>query len=402
MKKHEISEIIENIKSGTEEILVEKELTNLLKKKEKLVVKAGFDPSTAHMHLGHLVILNKLKAFQDYGHKIVFLVGNFTGMIGDPTCKETTRKMLSEKEVQRNAAFYNKQVFNILDPKKTIIKYNADWLKSLNLGDLLGLLSTHSVARMLEREDFKKRYKNKQKISIHEFIYPLLQGYDSVHLKSDIEIGGTDQKFNLLVGRELQKKYGQDPQIVITMPLLEGTDGKNKMSKSLNNSINMSDSPEDVFGKVMSISDELMWKYYHLVLCKSKYELTSLKLSNNTGKQIKFLKMRLAHSITEILHGKEKANMEEKKFDLIFKNRKIPNEIKTIEIKTNRIFAKLSWVIKESMICESQSIATRLIKQNAVKINNEKITDPNHEIKINSKILLQVGKRKFLKIKIKN
>lgn len=270
MKKNEISEFIDNIKSGTEEILVEKEFINLLKKKKKLVIKAGFDPSTANMHLGHLVILNKLKTFQEYGHDVVFLVGNFTGMIGDPTGKESTRKMLSEKEVQMNATFYNKQVFRILDPKKTIIKYNADWLKSLNLGDLLSLLSTQSVARILEREDFKKRYKKKQKISVHEFIYPILQGYDSVYLKSDVEIGGTDQKFNLLVGRELQKKYGQNPQIVITMPLLEGTDGKNKMSKSLNNSINISDKAEEVFGKIMSISDELMWKYYHLVLCKKK------------------------------------------------------------------------------------------------------------------------------------
>ena len=354
------------------------------------------------MHLGHLVILNKLKTFQDYGHDVVFLVGNFTGMIGDPTGKESTRKMLSEEEVQMNATFYNKQVFRILDPKKTIIKYNADWLKSLNLSDLLSLLSTQSVARILEREDFKKRYKKKQKISMHEFIYPLLQGYDSVYLKSDVELGGTDQKFNLLVGRELQKKYGQNPQIVITMPLLEGTDGKNKMSKSLNNSINISDSAEEVFGKIMSISDELMWKYYHLVLCKKKNELESLKLSNNTGKKIKFLKMRLAHSITEILHDKKIANMEERKFDLMFKNKETPSEIKTIEIKIDRISTKLSWIMKETKICKSQSLGIRLIKQNAVKINNKKITDPNHEVKINSNILLQVGKRKFLKIKIKN
>ena len=402
MKKNKFSEFISQIKNGSGEIILEKEFLHILENKKKLLIKVGFDPSSANMHLGHLVLLNKLKIFQEHGHKIVFLIGNFTGMIGDPTGKESTRKMLTEEQVQKNALSYKNQVFKILDEQKVDIKYNADWLKHLTFNDLLKLLSKYTVARILERDDFKKRYKNNRSISIHEFVYPLLQGYDSVHLKSDVEIGGTDQKFNLLVGRELQKRYGQKPQTIITVPLLEGTDGKNKMSKSLNNSIDISDPSSEIFGKTMSINDDLMWKYYALIINKNSKQIKSMKDSCKNGEDKKKLKLNLAFLITKMLHGEKIAKLEKDNFENQFKEKKQPIVMQELEVKTSEKLLKLCYIMKKSKICKSSSYAKRLIDQNAVRINDVKVTDSEHSVEVDSNFVLKVGKKCFFKIKIKS
>lgn len=401
MKNDKIADFVAKLKNGAHEILLESELISLLEKKEKLTVKAGFDPSTSKMHLGHLVLLNKLKLFQDYGHKVIFLIGNFTGMIGDPTGKNVTRKTLTEEQVQINANSYQKQIFNILDREKTIVEFNGDWLKKLTLQEVFSLLSKYTIARILERDDFKSRYKNKQSISMHEFVYPLLQGYDSVHLNADVEIGGTDQKFNLLVGRELQKKYGKKQQIIITLPLLEGTDGKNKMSKSLNNSIDISDDPNQIFGKLMSINDKLMFRYYELILNKTEKEIKLLADKCYNGKDIKDMKLNLAFKITKMITNEKTATIAKENFESLFKKKHIPSEIDTLEINSKDKELKLYKIMRDSSICNSNTQAIKLIKQNAVKLDNRKILNYNYAIKKSTNAILQVGKRKFLRIKIK-
>jgi tyrosyl-tRNA synthetase len=399
-----IEQQLEIIKRGTVEILVEDELVRKLhnsrKKGTPLRVKAGFDPTAPDLHLGHTVVIRKLKQFQDLGHDVIFLIGDFTGMIGDPSGKSETRKALSNKDVLLNAQTYKRQIFKILDPQKTQVVFNSQWMEKMSAIELIKLCAQYTVARILERDDFQKRYKNKQPISIHEFIYPLIQGYDSVALKADIELGGTDQKFNLLVGREIQKAYLQEPQVIITMPIIEGLDGVNKMSKSLNNYIGIDESPQEIFGKIMSISDNLMLKYYKLISNISTNDLKLLKENLKTEKEHpKEAKKKLAIEIVERFHNKEAAIKAAEEFELVFKFKKTPQnmEKKTIYWEEEKI-----WLPRLITMCsdviKSNSESKRLIKQGGVRINKEKVIDENIEIPANGEYVLKIGKREFKKV----
>jgi tyrosyl-tRNA synthetase len=399
-----IEQQLEIIKRGTVEILVEDELVRKLhnsrKKGTPLRVKAGFDPTAPDLHLGHTVVIQKLKQFQDLGHDVIFLIGDFTGMIGDPSGKSETRKALSNKDVLLNAQTYKRQIFKILDPQKTQVVFNSQWMEKMSAIELIKLCAQYTVARILERDDFQKRYKNKQPISIHEFIYPLIQGYDSVALKADIELGGTDQKFNLLVGREIQKAYLQEPQVIITMPIIEGLDGVNKMSKSLNNYIGIDESPQEIFGKIMSISDNLMLKYYKLISNISTNDLKLLKENLKTEKEHpKEAKKKLAIEIVERFHNKEAAIKAAEEFELVFKFKKTPQnmEKKTIYWEEEKI-----WLPRLITMCsdviKSNSESKRLIKQGGVRINKEKVIDENIEIPANGEYVLKIGKREFKKV----
>ena len=400
---NELTQLQEN----TEEILLLDELKNKLLSAQasntQLKIKLGCDPTAPDLHLGHTVVLNKLKQFQLLGHKILFIIGDCTAMIGDPTGKNVTRPPLSKEQVLSNAATYQEQVFKILDPEKTEVLFNSSWLEKLNIQEMIQLAAKYTIARMLERDDFNNRYRNQQPIAIHEFLYPLLQGYDSVFTKADLEIGGTDQKFNLLVGRELQKNYQLNPQIVMTLPLLEGTDGIQKMSKSLNNYIGLNESPNNMFGKIMSISDELMWKYFKLLSFKNEQEIAQLKNSVAEGKNPKELKITLAKEIVARFHDLTASNHAHQEFEEQFTQRQIPKNIQEITIhadKNNNI--PLANILKQSGLLPSTSEALRMIQQKAVKINNEIIT-ANIEIHADGIFnIYQVGKRKFAKIKIIN
>lgn len=407
-----IDEVIAEIKRGTDEILVESELLEKLKADKKLVVKAGFDPTAPDLHLGHTVLINKLKKFQDLGHEVVFLIGDFTGRIGDPTGKNVTRQPLSEQEVRDNAKTYQDQMFKILDPNKTRVVFNNDWLGKMSGQDLIKLAASYTVARMLERDDFKKRFDSNQPIAIHEFMYPLLQGYDSVELRADVELGGRDQKFNLLVGRELQKQHGQAPQVVITMPLLEGLDGVQKMSKSLNNYIGIAESPQSMFGKIMSISDELMWRYYELLSFKSISDIEKIKQEVIYGKNPRDVKIDLAKEIIERFHDKAAAEQAHQDFTNQFQKHQVPDNIPEFDILEGTLIWK---VMVECRLVKSSSEALRMIDQGAVKLNGEKITDKNHILKkavgastlpafntlnLTKPHILQVGKHKFAKLKL--
>jgi tyrosyl-tRNA synthetase len=385
---------------GTDEVLVKQELIKKLEEGRPLRIKAGFDPTAPDLHLGHTVLINKLKQFQDFGHEILFLIGDFTGMIGDPTGKNVTRKPLTRDEVLVNAKTYQDQVFKILDPNKTQVLFNSSWMNAMSPADLIQLAAKHTVARMLERDDFSKRFKSGQSIAIHEFLYPLIQGYDSVEMKADVELGGTDQKFNLLVGRQLQEVYGQKPQVVITMPILEGLDGVQKMSKSLNNYIGIADSADDMFGKLMSISDELMWRYFELLSFRPMSEIKAWMLECEQGANPRNYKVRLAQEIIERFHDATAANKALENFEARFQRGAIPDEMDEFEFKSESGSYGITNLLKDAGLVMSTSEAIRLINQGAVKIDGEKVSDAKLLISVGTENIYQVGKRKFARIKI--
>ncbi|MDA9660179.1 tyrosine--tRNA ligase [Pseudomonadota bacterium] len=386
------------IKRGIDELISEKELLAKLKSKKPLVVKAGFDPTAPDLHLGHTVLINKLRHFQQLGHQIIFLIGDFTGMIGDPSGKNKTRPALDQYEIKENAKTYKKQVFKILDPKLTDVRFNSEWSNKLGADGIIKLASQYNLARMLERDDFNKRYKSNQTIAIHEFLYPLIQANDSIALKADIELGGTDQKFNLLVGRELQRSYGQEPQVVITVPILEGLDGKNKMSKSLDNYVGIDEAPNDMFGKIMSISDELMWRWFDLLSFKSTDEINALKADEAIGKNPRDIKIELAKEIIARFHDDQSANIAEANFINQFQKKNIPDDIEEVSFSISESSIPLSNLLKDCGMTSSASEAIRMIKQGAVRIDEEKITDTKHTVSSGTSAIYQVGKRKFKKI----
>ena len=389
------------IKRGAEEILIEEELVEKLKSGKKLKIKAGFDPTAPDLHLGHTVLINKMKTFQDLGHEVIFLIGDFTGMIGDPTGKNVTRKPLTREDVLANAETYKEQVFKILDPAKTTVAFNSTWMEKLGAAGMIKLASNQTVARMLERDDFKKRYAGGQPIAIHEFLYPLVQGWDSVALESDVELGGTDQRFNLLMGRELQKSEGQKPQTVLMMPLLEGTDGVQKMSKSLGNYIGITDSPTEMFGKIMSISDDLMWRYYELLSALSIEQIEELKAQVTEGKNPRDIKISFAQEMITRFHSEEDAQAAYQDFINRFQKKALPDEIPEVTVTIETDVISIANLLKEAGLVASTSEAMRMIKQGAVKLNGEdKITDTKLEISKGSQEIYQVGKRKFAKISV--
>jgi|TARA_B110000977_G_scaffold72312_1_gene97979 tyrosyl-tRNA synthetase len=392
-----LQENLNIIKRGTDEILVEAELIEKLKENRPLRIKAGFDPTAPDLHLGHTVLLNKLRQLQDLGHHVMFLIGDFTGMIGDPTGKNTTRPPLTKEEVSENAQSYEKQVFKILDKNKTEVVFNSKWLEPLGAAGMLTLSARHTVARMLERDDFSKRFKSNQPIAIHEFMYPLLQGYDSVALNADIELGGTDQKFNLLMGRELQKQYDQTPQCIITMPLLEGLDGVNKMSKSLNNYIGVDEPAETIFAKILSISDDLMWRYIELLSLKKIAEIDVWRKRFDLGENPKNIKVEFAKEIVARFHGEKLADSAEQDFNLRAQG-KIPDDIPEIKIQYPNNKVTVPQLLKHIQFVGSTSEAMRLIKGGGVKVDGEKIVDPHYLIENMTTFIIQVGKRKFANI----
>jgi tyrosyl-tRNA synthetase len=387
------------IKRGAHELLVEAELEEQLKAGKRLTVKAGFDPTAPDLHLGHTVLINKLRQLQDLGHRVVFLIGDFTGMIGDPTGKNATRPPLTREEVLANANTYQAQVFRILDPDKTDVQFNSSWMDKLTSADMVRLASTHTVARMLERDDFGKRYRSNQPIAIHEFLYPLVQGYDSVALKADLELGGTDQKFNLLVGRELQKHYGQKPQCVLTMPLLEGTDGVNKMSKSLGNTVGITDSPTEMFGKLMSISDTLMWRYLELLSFQPLATLASWRSEVEAGRNPRDIKVLLAQEIVARFHTAAEAERALADFEARFRQGEIPPDLPEVTLIAPDGLA-VAQVLKQAGLTSSTSEALRLIGQGGVRIDGERVSDKGLVVAAGSTVVLQVGKRKFARVTI--
>ena len=393
-----MKESLELIKRGIDEVLTEDDLVSKLKSKKQLTVKVGFDPTAPDLHLGHTVILNKMRHFQDLGHKVVFLIGDFTGRIGDPSGKNKTRPSLDKEELEKNAKTYSDQVFKILNKDLTDIRFNSEWCEDLGADGIIGLASKYNLGRMLERDDFSKRYKANQQIAIHEFLYPLIQAYDSIALNADVEMGGTDQKFNLLVGRELQRAFDQEPQVCITLPILEGLDGTNKMSKSLDNYVGINEDPDEMFGKIMSISDDLMWRWFELLSFRPINEVNELKKEVKSGMNPRDTKILLAEEIIERFHSKEDAENAKNTFLDRFQKGAKPKEIGTYSISLDDEIA-IGNLLKESGLVQSTSEAMRLVKQGAVKINDEKIDDPKLSIEKNQELLVQVGKRRFLKIK---
>ena len=389
------------IKRGAEEILIEDELVEKLKSGKKLKIKAGFDPTAPDLHLGHTVLINKMKTFQDLGHEVIFLIGDFTGMIGDPTGKNVTRKPLTRDDVLANAETYKEQVFKILDPAKTTVAFNSTWMEKLGAAGMIKLAARQTVARMLERDDFKKRYAGGQSIAIHEFLYPLVQGWDSVALESDVELGGTDQRFNLLMGRELQKDEGQKPQTVLMMPLLEGTDGVQKMSKSLGNYIGITDTPSDMFGKIMSISDVLMWRYYDLLSSLSIEQIAAQKQRVEQGTNPRDIKIELAKELIARFHSEADAQAAHDDFIQRFQKKALPDEIPELTVNIDEESILIANLLKEAGLVASTSEAMRMIKQGAVKLNGEdKITDTKLEVAKGTTAIYQVGKRKFANITV--
>ncbi|MCG8017806.1 MAG: tyrosine--tRNA ligase [Candidatus Thiodiazotropha sp. 'RUGA'] len=391
---------IELIKRGTEEVLPEELLIKKLKRGEPLKIKAGFDPTAPDLHLGHTVLINKLRQFQELGHEVIFLIGDFTGMIGDPTGKSATRPPLTREEVLENAKTYEHQIFKILDPTKTTVLFNSSWMGEMSAVDLIQLAAKHTVARMLERDDFNKRYTSGQPIAIHEFLYPLVQGYDSVALKADVELGGTDQKFNLLVGRQLQEAYQQEPQVVITLPILEGLDGVQKMSKSLNNYIGITDQPEEMFGKVMSISDDLMWRYYELLSFRPMDEIEGWKAEVDGGANPRDIKVRLAEELVERFHSKEMAEKAHQAFIARFQKGQIPDEMPECELKADSGSYPIANLLKDGGLVKSTSEAMRMIKQGAVRIDGDRVEQTSLTIEAGTTGVFQVGKRRFARISV--
>ena len=393
-----MKESLELIKRGIDEVLTEDDLVSKLKSKKQLTVKVGFDPTAPDLHLGHTVILNKMRHFQDLGHKVVFLIGDFTGRIGDPSGKNKTRPSLDKEELEKNAKTYSDQVFKILNKDLTDIRFNSEWCEDLGADGIIGLASKYNLGRMLERDDFSKRYKANQQIAIHEFLYPLIQAYDSIALNADVEMGGTDQKFNLLVGRELQRAFDQEPQVCITLPILEGLDGTNKMSKSLDNYVGINEDPDEMFGKIMSISDDLMWRWFELLSFRPINEVNELKKEVKSGMNPRDTKILLAEEIIGRFHSKVDAENAKNTFLDRFQKGAKPKDIETFSISLDDDIA-IGNLLKESGLVQSTSEAMRLVKQGAVKINDEKIDDPKLSIEKNQELLVQVGKRRFLKIK---
>jgi len=393
-------QVLATLLRGTDEVLVEHELVKKLQEGRPLRIKAGFDPTAPDLHLGHTVLINKLKQFQDLGHEVLFLIGDFTGMIGDPTGKNVTRKPLTREQVLENAKTYQEQIFKILDPVKTQVMFNSTWMNAMSPADLIQLAAKHTVARMLERDDFNKRFKGGQPIAIHEFLYPLIQGYDSVAMKADVELGGTDQKFNLLVGRQLQEVFGQKPQVVITMPILEGLDGVQKMSKSLNNYIGIADPADDMFGKLMSISDELMWRYFELLSFRPMTEINAWRLECENGANPRNYKVKLAQEIIERFHDAAAAEKALDNFEARFQRGAIPDEMDELTLITEGAGYSIANLLKDAGLASSTSEAIRMINQGAVKIAGEKVTDTKLEVPVATENVFQVGKRKFARVKI--
>jgi tyrosyl-tRNA synthetase len=387
---------LETIRRGCDELLIEAELVEKLKRGAPLRVKAGFDPTAPDLHIGHTVLINKLRQLQDLGHHILFLIGDFTGMIGDPTGKNATRPPLTREDVARNAQTYTEQVFKVLDRAKTEVVFNSIWMDKMNAADLIKIAATHTVARMLERDDFSRRYKGSQPIAIHEFLYPLVQGYDSVALKADLELGGTDQKFNLLMGRELQKHYGQPPQCILTMPLLEGLDGVNKMSKSLGNTVGINEPPNEIFGKLMSVSDELMWRYIELLSFASLTEINQWKQMIKEGSNPRDVKVKFAQEIVARFHDPVAADAALADFEARFKQGGVPDDMPEVTLPNG---LAITQVLKQALLTSSTTEAQRMIGQGGVKMDGEKVSDK--ALKLGKGVyVLQVGKRKFARVTI--
>jgi len=401
-----VDEQLALIRRGAEEILVEEELRGKLARSlatgRPLRVKAGFDPTAPDLHLGHTVLIQKLKHFQELGHQVIFLIGDFTGLIGDPSGKSETRKPLTEEEVQHNALTYERQIFKILDADKTLVDFNSRWMKAMSAQDLISLAARHTVARMLEREDFHQRFVNHAPISIHEFLYPLIQGYDSVALEADVELGGTDQKFNLLVGRELQREYGQEPQVVLTMPLLEGLDGVNKMSKSLGNYVGIDEPPREMFGKLMSVSDDLMLRYYELLSDRSQADLTRMKADlDGGGLHPRQAKEDLARELVARYHGAGAADEAVREFNAVFRDKGLPENIEEVSLSCAESAIWLPKVMHQAGMVSSTSEGRRLISQGGVQVDDIKVSDVNLELDAGQTYLIKVGKRKFKRITLK-
>ncbi len=399
-KSNHVQEIIVELARGADEILLEQELIEKLKTAKPLRIKAGFDPTAPDLHLGHTVLLNKMRQFQELGHQVIFLIGDFTGLIGDPSGKNATRPPLTREQVMVNAQTYKDQVFKILHPEKTEIRFNSEWMEKLGAAGMITLAARHTVARMLERDDFKNRFNNHQPIAIHEFLYPLAQGYDSVALDADVELGGTDQKFNLLVGRELQKQYGKPPQVILTVPLLEGLDGVKKMSKTADNYIALEDTPKDMFGKIMSISDQLMWRYFELLSFKSNAEMTRLKNQVENGLNPRDAKFALADEITERFHSRHDADTAKQQFIAQFSRGAMPQDIAQLELSAGADGLPIANLLRQANLVESTSDALRMIKHGAVRVDGEKISDRRLVFVAGTEHVYQVGKRRFAKVRL--
>lgn len=396
-----VVEALALIKRGAQDLLLEHELVQKLARGTPLRVKAGFDPTAPDLHLGHTVLINKLRQFQELGHEVLFLIGDFTGMIGDPTGKNVTRKPLTRDEVIENAKSYEEQIFKILDPEKTLVLFNSSWMGAMSAADLVQLAARHTVARMLERDDFDKRYKEGQPIAIHEFLYPLIQGYDSVAMRADIELGGTDQRFNLLMGRELQKQYGQEQQVVLTMPILEGLDGVQKMSKSLGNYIGINESPDEMFGKLMSISDGLMWRYFELLSFKSTNMIMALRQSVAEGANPRDIKFELAKEIVGRFQGKVAADAAMREFIARFQRGAMPEDMPEVEVRSpNADGLAVANLLKEAGLTSSTSESLRMIQAGAVRMDGERLADGKLTIAAGQVHVFQVGKRKFARVSV--
>ncbi|QDF98178.1 tyrosine--tRNA ligase [Azoarcus sp. DD4] len=391
----DVQAAIELIKRGADELLIESELVEKLKSGRPLKVKAGFDPTAPDLHLGHTVLINKLRHFQELGHQVMFLIGDFTGMIGDPSGKNATRPPLSREQIMENAKTYQDQVFKILDPARTEICFNSAWMEGIGSAGMIRLAAQQTVARMLERDDFSKRYANNQSIAIHEFLYPLCQGYDSVAMKADVELGGTDQRFNLLMGRELQKHYGQTPQCVLMMPLLEGLDGVNKMSKSLGNYIGIAEPAKEIFGKTMSVSDDLMWRYYELLSFRSSSEIAQLRQDVEGGRNPRDVKVMLALELVARFHGQTAADEALADFEARFQRNAIPDDMPEVRVSVGAEGLPVFQVVKQAGLTGTTSEAIRMIDQGAVRLNGDRVEDKGLVLAAGEKVVLQVGKRKF-------
>lgn len=396
----ELEEALGLIERGAENIIKREELIERLQKGKPLRVKAGFDPTAPDLHVGHTVLINKLRQFQDLGHTVIFLIGDFTGMIGDPTGKNSTRPPLTRDDIERNAATYKEQIFKILDAEKTEIRFNSEWFDELGAAGMIRLASQYTVARMLERDDFSKRFKSEQPIAIHEFLYPLAQGYDSIALKADVELGGTDQTFNLLMGRHVQAQAGMAPQVVLTMPLLEGLDGVQKMSKSLGNYIGIDEAPDEIFGKIMSISDDLMWRYFELLSFRSNAELDALRQRMEAGENPRDIKFELGMELVERFHSRKAAEAARQAFIDRFAKGALPDDIPEVTVTGDDAELPIGYVLKQAGLTASTSEAMRMIKQGAVRIDGEKVSDPSTRLAQGASVIIQVGKRRIARVTI--
>jgi tyrosyl-tRNA synthetase len=397
----QLNDVLATIKRGCDELLIEQELIEKLKSGRPLRVKAGFDPTAPDLHLGHTVLINKLRQLQDLGHHVLFLIGDFTGMIGDPTGKSATRPPLTREQVQENAKSYQGQVFKILRPEQTEVVFNSTWINELGAAGMLRLAASHTVARMLERDDFSKRYKSNQPIAIHEFLYPLLQGYDSVALKADLELGGTDQKFNLLMGRELQKQAGQSQQCILTMPLLEGLDGVNKMSKSLGNYVGIAEPPQEIFGKLMSVSDDLMWKYIELLSFEPLEVIRQWKADVDNGANPRDVKVRFAQEIVARFHSNQAAELALADFESRFQKGAIPDDLPEFTVQCQDGVLPIAQMLKQANLVTSTSEALRMIEQGGVRLDGEKVSDKGLKLQAGMTVVAQVGKRKFARVSLR-